>query len=72
MHFYDDLSKNTHEVEDALAEKIPSELFVYGPGEFDKGEADPENPNDKFPPKKNESVDRDSIIERWRSLAGIN
>lgn len=76
VHFYDDLQKNTQEVEDALAEKIPSELFVYGPGEFDKGEADPENPTDSFPPEsksKNESRGKhgDPVLERWKRLAGI-
>jgi len=71
VHFYDDLKKNTDEVEDAVAEKTPSELYIYGPGEFAHGEADPENPSKKFPPKKNESRRRDPILERWSKLAGL-
>lgn len=75
VHFYDDLKKNTDEVEDAVAEKVPSELYIYGPGEFAHGGADPENPNKVFPPAnpmdKSNSYDEDHIMERWVILAGI-
>ena len=73
VHFYDDLKKNTDEVEAAVGGKVPSELFVYGPGEFDHGEADPHIPNKAFPPKKskNESVSRNTVLERWARIAGI-
>ena len=37
---YDDLKKNTDEVEAALANKHEPELHVYGPGHFDKDEVD--------------------------------
>ena len=72
-HFYDDLKKNTDEVENAIAEKEPSELHVYGPGEFDLGEADPEIPTRSCPEKRNEGrKSRDELImERWSYLAGI-
>lgn len=40
IHFYDDLKKNTDEVEAAIANKYEPELYVYGPGHFDKGEID--------------------------------
>lgn len=81
IHFYDDLSKNTKEVEAAVAEKVPSELFIYGPGEFAHGQASPDNPNKKFPPKggapeksaQNSSRLRDGavMVERWQRLAGL-
>jgi len=49
IHFYDDLEKNTSEVEDAIALKEPSELHIYGPGEFAQGEADPDRPRKSYP-----------------------
>lgn len=50
VHFYDDLSKNTSDVENAFkTEKTPAELFVYGPGEFAHGQADPNKPNARIP-----------------------
>ena len=54
IHFYDDLSKNTDEVEKYLAsdKEVPSELFIYGPGEFAHNEADPNKPNKKIPAKQ--------------------
>lgn len=75
VHFYDDLSKNTSDVKSALANKIPAELFVYGPGEFDHGEADAKKPAEAFPAKedadkektKSERID----LSRWNVLAGI-
>lgn len=82
IHFYDDLSKNTKDVEAAMANKIPAELFVYGPGEFAHGQADANNPKDAFPPAK-EKEDKKSVqnsnryregqimIERWQKLAGL-
>lgn len=75
VHFYDDLKKNTDEVEAAVGGRVPSELYVYGPGEFAHGGADPENPNKKFPPAKAvvESAGDASnqILERWNRLAGL-
>ena len=68
IHFYDDLTKNTDEVEQAVAEKVPAELFIYGPGEFAHGEADPNKPNKSFPKK----VQKEGFeISRWARLAGL-
>lgn len=75
VHFYDDLKKNTDEVEDAVAEKVPSELYIYGPGEFAHGGADPEKPNKAFPAAsqtvESNSYDDSLVMERWVMLAGI-
>lgn len=80
VHFYDDLSKNTDDVASALGEKVPSEVYIYGPGEFDHNEADPNKPNQKFPAagknkesQKNESknLNKDVLLERWARIAGI-
>jgi hypothetical protein len=49
IHFYDDLEKNTNEVEDAIALKEPSELHIYGPGDFAHGRADPYRPRKSYP-----------------------
>jgi hypothetical protein len=58
VHFYDDLSKNTKEVEAALADKVPAETFIYGPGEFAHGGADPNKPNIAKPsPKKKKETE---------------
>jgi len=56
IHFYDDLSKNTKEVDAALSGKVPAETFIYGPGEFAHGGADPSNPNKKVPAASEEVV----------------
>lgn len=81
VHFYDDLSKNTEEVDAAVSGKVPAETFIYGPGEFAHGEADPENPNKSTPAnpeledkkedalKKNESTD--PTLQRILKLAGL-
>lgn len=82
VHFYDDLSKNTKDVEDHMGGKIPAELHIYGPGEFDHNEADPDRPNKSYEPageeeigKKTENYRRryrkDPILERWCHLAGL-
>lgn len=74
IHFYDDLSKNTADVKNAMAEKIPAELFIYGPGEFDHGEADAKEPSESFPAsKEDEKVSKKESIDldRWMLLAGI-
>jgi len=80
IHFYDDLKKNTDEVEAAVAGQVPAELHVYGPGEFAHDEADPERPNKSFdasedldPRGISERRRRESamIMERWSYLAGI-
>jgi hypothetical protein len=49
VHFYDDLSKNTEEVDAAVSGKVPAETFIYGPGEFAHDEADPNSPNKSTP-----------------------
>jgi hypothetical protein len=80
IHFYDDLKKNTDEVEAAVAEKVPSELHVYGPGEFAHNEADPEIPKKSYPGQEeldprgiseSRRIDDSIIMERWAYLAGI-
>ena len=79
IHFYDDLSKNTADVKNAMAGKIPAELFIYGPGEFSHGEADANTPQEAFPAAEDEKQKKESInksvdqiiIERWQKLAGI-
>lgn len=73
IHFYDDLKKNTDEVEAAVAEKVPSELYIYGPGEFAHDEADPEVPNKRFSGVKSESstIESNALLERWGRLAGL-
>lgn len=45
LHFYDDLSKNTSEVDNALANDKDKEVYIYGPGEFAHGQASAEKPN---------------------------
>jgi hypothetical protein len=67
IHFYDDLKKNTDEVEAAIAGKVPVELDVYGPGEFEHGEADPNKPTKKFPAKK----DKEDVKEEGLDLGRI-
>jgi hypothetical protein len=64
IHFYDDLKKNTDEVEAAVAGQVPAELHVYGPGEFAHDEADPERPNKSF--DASEDLDPRGISERKR------
>ena len=73
IHFYDDLKKNTDEVEAAIAGKVPVELDVYGPGEFAHGEADPNKPTKKFPAKKGkEDVKGEGLdLGRLAVLAGL-
>jgi hypothetical protein len=80
IHFYDDLKKNTDEVEGAVAQKVPSELHIYGPGEFAHDEADPERPNKSFPASgdvdtrgasESKRISSDPILERWNRLAGL-
>lgn len=75
VHFYDDLEKNTMEVEKAVAEQVPSELYIYGPGEFIHDEANPEKPNKAFPPKTKKNEVRENaeqkLLERWNRLAGL-
>lgn len=82
VHFYDDLSKNTEEVDAAVSGKVPAETFIYGPGEFAHGEANPNIPNKATPAnpeleaekkeetdKKNESVEPG--LKRILELAGL-
>jgi hypothetical protein len=51
IHFYDDARQNTDAVEKGLRNKVPSEIYIYGPGEFAKGHADPNSPDKSFPNK---------------------
>lgn len=52
IHFYDDADQNTIAVDKALGGKVPSELYIYGPGEFAKGHASPNEPTKSFKNKK--------------------
>ena len=67
VHFYDDADFNTSDVENELAEKVPAEVFIYGPGHFDKGEASADRPNASYPA----ADEKDEMMERWLRLAGI-
>lgn len=74
VHFYDDLSKNTKEVDAALNGKVPAETFIYGPGEFAHGGADPNKPNLVRPAAKDKKSLAESIgfdLDRWQRMAGI-
>lgn len=51
IHFYDDDESNIDAVNNKLGGKVDSEVFTYGPGKFDKKEADPKKPNRKYPKK---------------------
>ena len=50
IHFYDDSSNNTINVS-RLGGKIPSELYIYGPGHFSDGSVNPNTPNQSFSEK---------------------
>jgi hypothetical protein len=53
IHFYDDMAKNNTQVINAFKDhKEPADLYVYGPGEFAKKEADPNHPKLKIPAKR--------------------
>lgn len=74
VHFYDDLSKNTKEVDTALNGMVPAETFIYGPGEFAHGGADPNKPNLSRPPAKKQKSLAESVgfdLDHWRRMAGI-
>ena len=48
IHFYDDASQNTSAVDAALGnDKVPSELYIYGPGDFHGGKVLPNKPTKK-------------------------
>lgn len=70
IHFYDDLKKNTDQVKAAIANKQPAELFVYGPGEFAHGEADPNKPNEKFAAAVKEAV-RKRLVKEYNNKKTI-
>lgn len=67
IHFYDDAPINTDDVENELAEKVPAEVFIYGPGHFDRGEVNANKPTKSFPASENPEMK----MERWLRLAGI-
>lgn len=80
VHFYDDLSKNTTDVKNAIASQTPAELFIYGPGEFAHGGADAKKPAEAFPPVEGEEKSAQNsgysrgdniMLERWQRLAGL-
>jgi hypothetical protein len=50
IHFYDDSRNNTVNVS-KLGGKIPSELYIYGPGHFSDGSVNPNTPNQSFSEK---------------------
>lgn len=50
IHFYDDSQSNTINVS-KLGGKIPSELYIYGPGHFSDGSVNPNTPNQSFSEK---------------------
>jgi len=52
IHFYDDDENNIDAVKNKLGGKVDAEVFTYGPGRFDKKEADPNKPTSKFPKRK--------------------
>jgi hypothetical protein len=58
---------DTIDVENEVAGKVPAEVFIYGPGHFDKGEVSANRPNASYPPADK----KDEMMERWLCLAGI-
>jgi len=51
IHFYDDAPQNTDNVEKELAGKVPSEVHIYGPGDFHGGSINPYVPTKSFDKK---------------------
>ena len=56
IHFYDDLPKNINNVARTLGGKIPADLYLYGPGEFAKGQANADRPSIKIPGNKSKTL----------------
>jgi hypothetical protein len=56
IHFYDDLPKNINNVARTLGGKIPADLYLYGPGEFAKGQANADRPSIKIPGNKGKTL----------------
>ena len=48
IHFYDDADQNTTAVSGALGDKVPSEVYIYGPGDFHGGIVSPNEPTKSF------------------------
>lgn len=74
IHFYDDLAKNTIQVDGKLNGAVPAETFIYGPGEFAHGGADPNKPNISRPAAKTAKTIAESFyfdLNRWQRMAGI-
>jgi len=74
VHFYDDDAKNISDVKNALGGKVPAEVFLYGPGEFEKNQANPESPNQEFPaapetPGQEQSLKEYRLMKLNRMLA---
>ena len=68
VHFYDDLSKNTIQVDAAVSGKVPAETFIYGPGEFAHGEADPDNPTKATPANPELEAEKEKALQKKESL----
>lgn len=77
IHFYDDDSSNIDKVKGTLVGHVPAEVFLYGPGKFQDGDSNPNNPSKSFPVAKDESgtkkesVSRNPVMKRWLRIAGI-
>lgn len=80
IHFYDDLSKNTTQVADELKKQTDKEVYIYGPGHFDKGEVDVNKPDRKLAAaakpvaqseddeNKEELVNKESMILKFKNF----
>ena len=78
IHFYDDQSRNTDNVRNALSNDPDNDLFIYGPGNFHHDEANALVPNE-YHPGENVADDTDEAsedlqqlnMERWLRIAGL-
>ena len=67
IHFYDDADQNTDAVVASLGGKVPAEVYIYGPGEFDKGHATPNKPTKSFQSSSSPSVKKNKLKKDfWR------
>jgi hypothetical protein len=76
VHFYDDDPVNTDAVKSALEDdpEVDAEVYIYGPGHFDRGEADPHAPTTVIPSKEGpekETQAENIDLNRWSRLAGL-
>ena len=78
IHFYDDQSRNTDNVRNALAKDPDNDLFIYGPGNFHHNDANAMTPTEYYP-GENVVDDTDEAsedlqqlnMERWLRIAGL-